>query len=370
VQGLAEAAASLHGGAGVDVVVEALLRDTRRLLRCPAGAVHLVSGDKLVLAVVHNDVISPSSLAQRRGERTAFDAPAVCANVARSGAPLVTADVSTLHDAAWDDTFEQRHGFRTRALLALPVTSSGGRVLAVVELQHAEVGAFTPELEELGRALVVQAGLALEHALDVDRLRAEQVEVLFTLACIPEYRDADSRWHVRRISGYSRVVARAMGLDAAEARAVELASALHDVGKVGIPPEILFKPGKLSDEEFRITREHCALGHELLVGLGDAPALKLAAEVALAHHERWDGGGYPNGLAGAAIPLAARIVAVADVFDALTTRRSYKPALGVEQSMRILGQESGKHFDPDLVDAFGRVFSEILDVKRRFTPDE
>lgn len=370
MQGLAEAASSLRGGAGVDAVAEALLRDMRRLLRCPAGALHVVGREQLVLAVVHNDVIQPSSLAQRRGEHTALDAPVVSAHVARSGAPLVVTDVAGMREAVWDGGFEQRYGFKTRALMALPITAHDHRVIAVVELQNPEVGAFSAEQEELARALVVQGGLALEHALDVDRLRAEQVDVLFTLACIPEYRDPDSRWHVRRIAGYSRVVARTVGLDATEARAIELASALHDVGKVGIPPEILFKPGKLSDEEFRITREHCALGHELLAGAGEAPALKLASEVALSHHERWDGGGYPRGLAGAAIPLAARIVAVADVFDALTTRRSYKPALGVEQSMRILGQESGKHFDPDLVDAFQRVFSEILDVKRRFSPDE
>jgi putative two-component system response regulator len=166
------------------------------------------------------------------------------------------------------------------------------------------------------------------------------------------------------------VVARAVGVEPPQVRAIELASTLHDVGKIGTPPAILFKPGKLTDDEFRITKEHCALGHQLLATVPTSPILQLGAEIAVAHHERWDGAGYPHGISGANIPLPARIVAIADVFDALTTRRIYKPAINVEQSLQILGKESGKHFDPELVDAFQRVFSEILDVKRRFTPED
>lgn len=373
-QAISLAAAGLRGAAGAVEVADTLLRDARRLLRCQAGAVHRVGAERLTLVAAHNDFIPPSSLATRRGDHEPLDGAAVAACVARSGAQMVTADVATLTEATWDAAFERRHGFRTRALLALPLLARDQRVLAVLELQNpvgpaGDAVAFTSEQEAVGQALAAQAGLALEHALDAERADADQADALFVLACLPEYRDADIRWHVRRISGYSRVLARAAGLDPAAVRLIELASALHDVGKVGTPPEILFKPGKLTDEEFAITREHSAMGHQLLSG-GVTPLMLKAAEVALSHHERWDGAGYPHGLAGVAIPLAARIVAVADVFDALTTRRIYKPAIGVEQSLRILGQESGKHFDPSLVDAFQRVFSDVLDVKRRFTPDE
>jgi putative two-component system response regulator len=195
------------------------------------------------------------------------------------------------------------------------------------------------------------------------------MDTVCALATISEYRDADVAWHVRRISGYSVATARALGVDAASIRVLQLASTLHDVGKVGIPPSILFKPGKLTDDEFLVTRDHCAIGHQVLRGTG-SPVLEQAAEIALTHHERWDGTGYPGGLVGHAVPLHARIVAVADVFDALTTRRIYKPAIGLEQSLRIIQKESGKHFDPELVDAFQRVFTEILEVKRRFTLEE
>ncbi len=373
LQIIAEAGAALRTVTTPAEVAEALLRDARRVLRCQAGAVHLVGPERLTLIAAQNDLIQPSVLASRRGDREPLDGPAVAAQVARTGAALSTPDVAILTDASWDASFEQRHGFRTRALLAVPVSTRHG-VAAVLELQNpvtpaGDHASFGAEQEAVAHALATQGGLALGAALEAERATADQVDAWFTLACMPEYRDSDIRWHVRRISGYSRVLARAAGLEADEVRQVELAAALHDVGKVGTPPEILFKPGKLTDEEFAITREHCSLGHQLL-STGGTPLLQRAAEVALSHHERWDGTGYPQGLAGAAIPRAARIVAIADVFDALTTRRSYKPAIGVEQSLRILGMESGKHFDPDLVDAFQRVFSEVLDVKRRFTPDE
>lgn len=372
-QAIAEAGSALRAATTPGEVGEALLRDARRLLRCQAGAVHVVGPDRVTLVAAQNDLIPPAALAARRGDWEPLEGPSVAAYVARGAAPVEAADASALTDPRWDGAFEQRHGFRTRALLALPLLGRQG-VVGVLELQNpltpsGDHAAFTPDQVALACALASQGGLALAAAVDAERAAAEHVEVWFMLACVPEYRDPDIRWHVRRISGYSRVLARAAGLPPDEVRTIELAAALHDVGKVGVPPEILFKPGKLTDEEFAITREHCALGHQLLSGAA-SPLVQRAAEVALSHHERWDGTGYPHGLAGTAIPRSARIVAIADVFDALTTRRSYKPAIGVEQSLRILGQESGKHFDPDLVDAFQRVFSEVLDVKRRFTPDE
>ncbi|MBX3472119.1 MAG: HD domain-containing protein [Planctomycetes bacterium] len=373
LQSVALAGSRLRAAASPDEVAEALLRDARRLLRCQAGAVRLVEGEHLRLLVAHNDVIPPAALTARRGERVPLDGRSVAAHVARGAVRVTTREPTALAGLEWDDAFEARHGFRTRALMALPLLGRDGRGLAVLELQNpvggdGDAATFSADHEELAAILAAQAGLALEHAVADARGRAEQAEIVFTLAAMPEHRDPDIRWHVRRISGYSRVLARSMGLDDEGVRLVELASALHDVGKVGIPPEILLKPGKLTDEEFGITREHCTLGHQLLSDAG-APLLERGAEVALSHHERWDGEGYPRGLAGAAIPLSGRIVAIADVFDALTTRRTYKPAMGIEQSLRILGLESGKHFDPDLVDAFQRVFSDILDVKRQFTPD-
>ncbi|MCA8926033.1 MAG: HD domain-containing protein [Planctomycetes bacterium] len=206
----------------------------------------------------------------------------------------------------------------------------------------------------------------LSQHLQAELTQRGYLSAVFALAEAVEEQDEAIAGHVRRISGYSAVIARAHGCEPEFVRAVQLASPLHDVGKVAIPSEILFKPGKLSDAEFDETKRHSAEGAAILARGGGA-FWALAAEVAGSHHERWDGSGYPRGLSGEAIPLAARIVAVADVFDALTTKRIYKPALGIEQSLNIISEGSGRHFDPELVDAFQRSFSEILDVKTRET---
>ncbi len=262
-----------------------------------------------------------------------------------------------------------------RALAFVPLQGPDPqRPLGTLELvDHApgaaEPGPFGDDALDVARALAAQGSLALHAALGALRRDAERLDELCALAAIPEHHDPDAPWHVRRIAGYAAAIARGHGLSPDEVRRIELASTLHDVGKVAIPTDILLKPGKLTDEEFAVTREHCRVGRRVLAAR-PGPVLALGAAIAHAHHERWDGTGYPEGLAGEAVPLAARIVAVADVFDALTTRRSYKPAIGLEQSLRIIRQEAGRHFDPALVDVLQAVFSEVLDVKRRWTPED
>ncbi|MEZ6188088.1 MAG: HD domain-containing phosphohydrolase [Planctomycetota bacterium] len=213
-------------------------------------------------------------------------------------------------------------------------------------------------------ALTAREGIG-QH-LEAELTHRGYLGAVFALAEAVEELDEAIAGHVRRISGYSGVIARSFDCEAEFVRSVELASPLHDVGKVAIPDAILYKPDKLSDDEFAETKRHCAAGAEILAH-GSGEFWTFAADIAHAHHERWDGSGYPRRLAEEAIPLSARIVAIADVFDALTTKRIYKPALGIEQSLNIIAEGAGRHFDPDLVDAFQRAFSEILDVKTRVT---
>jgi HD-GYP domain-containing protein (c-di-GMP phosphodiesterase class II) len=368
-------AAAAAGGASTTDPDEALagaLADLRGALRCQAGAVWLFDGQGLSLRALQNDVVPPSALAARRGRVVALDRQTVPGVVAVSMSRFVVDDVAKLAgEPAYDASFDRSHGFQARALLALPLVAAGALV-GVVELQNpvgsGEVAAFTVAQLELATAVAGQLARVADLARALDRVEREQFESVCTLAAMVEFRDPDIRWHVRRISGYSEVLARSAGLDAAQVRLVRLASPLHDVGKVGIPPSILFKPGKLTDEEFLVTKEHTSIGHQVLRGTG-LPLLDMAADIALSHHERFDGGGYPGQLHGTSIPLPGRIVAIADVFDALTTRRIYKPAIGLEQSLKILAQESTKHFDPELVDAFQRVFPQVLEVKQRFSPE-
>ncbi len=189
-------------------------------------------------------------------------------------------------------------------------------------------------------------------------MREREEEIIFRLALAVEYRDSDTGDHTWRVARYSQIIAEELGLAPDVCRSLYLAAPLHDVGKVGVPDSILLKPGRLDPDEFTVVQTHTTIGQRILGGSA-SELIRLAAEIAEAHHERWDGDGYPNGLAGTAIPLAARIVAVADVFDALTTQRPYKAAMSFEAALDSLRAESGRHFDPACVAAFCARWADI-----------
>lgn len=203
--------------------------------------------------------------------------------------------------------------------------------------------------------------LAGEVETAVRTLREREAEIIFRLSLAVEYRDNDTGDHTWRVARYSQIMAEALGLDADLCRRVYLAAPLHDVGKVAIPDGVLLKPGRLDEEEFALIRTHAAIGKRILGG-SNCELIGLAAAIAESHHERWDGGGYPNGLSGEAIPLAARIVAVADVFDALTTERPYKAAMPLSEARACIAAESGHHFDPACVAAFLSRWDDIMAV--------
>jgi two-component system response regulator RpfG len=181
-------------------------------------------------------------------------------------------------------------------------------------------------------------------------IRAREQETLMRLARAGEYKDFDTAMHLKRMSLYSRALADAIGLSDDEAEVIELAAPLHDIGKIGIADSILHKSSGLDDAELTAMRKHPIIGYEILQG-SPSKYLQKGGEIALAHHERFDGTGYPNALLGVAIPLSARIVALADVFDALTSVRPYKKAWSIDEALDYIREESGKHFDPELVSA-------------------
>ena len=183
------------------------------------------------------------------------------------------------------------------------------------------------------------------------RLEEAELEWLRSLALAAEYRDEDTAQHTRRVAELAGLIAGTLGLDPLEARLIERGAPLHDVGKIAIPDAILYKRGSLTDEEFEIVKRHTTVGAAILSGRA-SPLLETAREIAIAHHERWDGMGYPYGLAGRAIPLPGRIVSVADVFDALTHDRPYKSAWPQDRAVAEIRAGRGSQFDPRVVDAF------------------
>lgn len=201
--------------------------------------------------------------------------------------------------------------------------------------------------------------------VQLDELVETRLAVVQRLGRASEYKDNETGLHVIRMSHYSRLIALACGMGAAWSDTLLNASPMHDVGKIGIPDAILQKPGKLDAEEWKIMKRHAEIGARI-IGEDGSDLMAMAREVALCHHEKWDGSGYPKGLAGEQIPLAARIVAIADVFDALTSERPYKKAWPVEEATQLIREQAGKHFDPALVEAFLIALPEILQVRQRW----
>lgn len=197
---------------------------------------------------------------------------------------------------------------------------------------------------------------------------AREQETIFCLSRAAEYRDPETGAHIHRMSHYSRHIARMMGLSIEQQELLLEAAPMHDIGKVGTPDLILLKPGKLTPEEFSIMKQHAVIGYEVL-NAGQSPLLKVAAEIAHTHHEKFDGTGYPRGLAGEEIPLFGRIVAVADVFDALTSERPYKKAWDIDKARELLREGAGTHFDPACVEAFFAEWEAVMEIKNRFTDE-
>ena len=191
-------------------------------------------------------------------------------------------------------------------------------------------------------------------------------EIVYRLSVAAEYKDEVTAAHIHRISHYSEALARKMGLSPESVRLIKLASPMHDIGKIGIPDSILLKPGKLTPDEFEIMKQHTLMGARILSG-SSSPLLRMAEEIAISHHEKYDGSGYPYGVMGENIPLVGRIVAIADVFDALSTRREYKEAFELDKTLSIMKEGKGKHFDPNLVDAFFDILDEILVIRENYS---
>lgn len=196
-------------------------------------------------------------------------------------------------------------------------------------------------------------------------IRIREHETLLRLAKAGEYRDEETGNHVLRMARFARLMAEKIGLPENDCHLIEIAAPMHDIGKIGIPDGILLKPGKLDADELIAMRKHTNIGYEILK---DSPSkyLQMGAVIALGHHERYDGTGYPHRLHGYEIPLEARIVAVADVFDALTSVRPYKKAWSIQEAREYLNAERGKHFDPDCIDGFNAQFDKILEIRSKF----
>lgn len=255
-----------------------------------------------------------------------------------------------------------------RRLKAIPLTEDIP-VIFVTRLEgdwHEEAGFAAGAVDYLTKPVspeVVKARVRTHLSLvRAQRLETAYRDAIFMLGEAGHYNDTDTGVHIWRMAAYSRALAEAAGWSKAQVDLIELAAPMHDTGKIGIPDAILKKPAALDAAEWEVMKQHPRIGYEILCK-SEAPVFQLAAEVALNHHEQWNGNGYPGGLVGTAIPESARIVAIADVFDALSMKRPYKEAWPLEQVLAYLDKGAGYHFDPRLHGVFRGIMPQILAIK-------
>ena len=229
------------------------------------------------------------------------------------------------------------------------------------EFKGFEIGAVDYITKPISPAIVrarVKTHLSLVQA---EQLKLAHVDLVHRLGCAAEYKDTDTGEHIVRMSKYSKILALAYGMNEQHAELLKQAAPMHDIGKIGIPDAILLKPGKLTAEEFEHMKQHAKIGAKILAN-SSSPLLQLAYILAMEHHEKWDGSGYPNGLKGEEISIEGRIVAIADVFDALTSKRPYKQAWSVDEAISHMREQAGKHFDPQLIALFEGQLDAVLAV--------
>jgi putative two-component system response regulator len=202
----------------------------------------------------------------------------------------------------------------------------------------------------------------LELKATHDELQRAFLDTIHRLVLAAEYKDEDTGDHILRMSRYSALIAEKLGLPANDVQNILYAAPMHDVGKIGIPDSILLKPGKLTEGEFGIMKTHTIIGANILA-YSKVELIRVAEHIALSHHEKWNGKGYPQGLAGEDIPIAARIVGIADVFDALTSKRPYKDPYPIDKAWDIIKNERAEHFDPDITDVFLKHMDQIAKIK-------
>jgi len=243
-------------------------------------------------------------------------------------------------------------------------------ILTARTLNYAKMNKYYTMVENQKDILEKEVKLRTQELENTLKLaKRTEYEISIRLGLASEFRDLETGGHIKRMSHYSSLLARLYGLSKEECELILYAAPLHDIGKVGIPDKILLKPGSFEGNEFEIMKQHAILGAKMLEGADEFPVLKAGHIIALQHHERWDGNGYPNKIKGEDIHLYARIITVADVFDALSSKRCYKEAMDLDTVLSIMKKDAGTHFDPQLVTLLLANLDDFLEIKEKYKDD-
>ncbi len=376
----------------VDTILDKILFEARKLSGADAGSIFLVEGNYLNFSYVHNDTLFPedeTNVALYADFKEPINEKSIVGYVGLTGETLVIDDTYNMSDTlpyTFNPSYDLKSGYKTTSIFAIPLKTFQNRLVGVMQLINAKdeqgrITPFTHESQIYVPLFANNASVAIEQGI-MNR------ELILRMMKMAELRDpTETGGHVQRVGAYSAEIyqkwALNQGIDRKEIKRtrdlIRLASMLHDVGKVGISDSILKKPAKLTDKEFDTMKWHTVYGARLFVHT-TSNLDKMSCEIALNHHEKWMGRGYPGKIPdifseemimgapkkGGEIPLPARITTLADVFDALTSRRSYKDPMPDDEIMKIIEKDSGTHFDPEIVQVFFDIFDVIKAIREKF----
>jgi len=359
LEALVEIGAELSSELNLDRLLDLIMDRTTRVLDAERSSLYLVDFKKQQMW---------TKIAQGTQQIRMPLGTGIAGQVAMTGKPANVADA--YKDPHFNPEFDRKSGFRTRSVLAVPMRTRRGEIIGVTQALNKRGGTFTREDEELLTALSGQAAVAIEIARQYEERKRQFETFVRGLGIAIDARDHLTSGHTTRVTHYSVILAQEMGLPEQDVEMIRYAGWLHDLGKLGVPDRILCKPKGFTDDEFAIMKSHAAKTKLILKSMNLPRHFSRIPDMAAHHHERLNGQGYPDGLADGEIELGARIIAVADVFDALTSKRHYREPATDEEAVAVLEKGRGTEFDPDVLDALGRALPRLIAERERLLAEE
>ncbi|MDX8395616.1 MAG: HD domain-containing phosphohydrolase [Mariprofundaceae bacterium] len=366
-----EASVDLETSSDSKGFLDKVLQHSRKIVGATAGSLYLIDEGSLTFLACQNDEINIDEILESKGaigKKMPLRSSSIAGHVASSGEDIYIADVyaiSSKQPFEFNDAVDKQTGFKTQSILALPMRHPIDGIVGTLELINPDEKAVSRMRMGLIKSFSVMAAVSIVNLRLRENLKEAYMETLFRLGVASEYNDEDTYDHIQRIRHSSKIIAEQMGYSTEAQENIFHASAMHDIGKIGVADFLIQKKGRLTDEEMSVMRTHPEIGSSILKD-SKTEILQLSESIALCHHEKWDGSGYPHALKGDNIPHVARIVAIADVFDALVNARPYKKAWPLDKALALIREERGAHFDPDVVDAFFEVLPEIKVVQKKY----
>lgn len=373
-------AISLTSEHNLEKLLNDIVSEARAFTNADAGSLYIKDGDELIFMISQNDTIRnrDGEDAEKKAYKK-FTLPINKKNLA--GYVADTGDILNIPDAynipenveySHKKAFDEKYNYRTVSMLIIPMKDNNGEITGVIQLINSKEDGkpvpFKEQYENLVLSMASQAAVAINNAKLTEDIKKAHYSTIIRLAVAAEYKDEDTAIHIKRMSEYSAIIAKGLGFDKEMVEVIKFSSPMHDIGKIGIPDKILLKPAKLDPDEWEVMQTHTTIGGDILKN-PDSEIIEISRRIALSHHEKFNGKGYPYGLKGEDIPVEGRIVAIADVFDALSSKRPYKDPWPLEKTLDLIKSEKGEHFDPLAVDSFINNLDEVMDVYNEFNEE-